>query len=67
VVGRISRLSGLKEQEAELGSPEQETVINIGDVSAEGFTGVIITFAVPAAPALSTTGKEAGVTGVSDN
>jgi hypothetical protein len=48
-----------------LGSPEHESVTNIGDVSAEGFTGTIDTLMVPELPAVSTNGNADGATGES--
>jgi hypothetical protein len=48
-----------------LGSPEQDRVTNIGDASAEGFTGVTVTFTVPALPAVSTRGSVEGDTAAS--
>ncbi len=63
VVGRISTLSGLNVHDAWLGRPEHESVTNIGDVSAEGFTGTIVTLIVPALPAVSTRGSADGATG----
>ena len=67
VVGNISTLPGLKVHDAWLGNPEHESVTNIGDVSAEGFTGEIVTFTVPAAPAVSTRGSADGATAASVN
>src|ERR1017187_345190 len=67
VFAEISTLPGLKVHDAWLGSPEQERVTNIGDVSAVGFTGLIVTFTVPAAPAVSTRGSADGATAASVN
>ena len=64
VVGRISTLAGLNAQEAWFGSPEQESVTNMGAESAVGFTGSTVRFSVPALPAVSTKGSAEGATGV---
>ena len=67
VAGRISTLFGLNAHEAWLGSPEQESVTNIGAESALGFTGRIVTLIVPALPAVKTSGSAEGATGASDS
>jgi hypothetical protein len=67
VFARISTLAGLKAHDAWLGNPEHERVTNIGDVSEAGFTGFIVTFTVPAAPAVSTRGSADGATAASVN
>jgi hypothetical protein len=48
VVGKISTDSGVKVQLDCCGSPEQESVTNMGAVSEELLTGVMVTFSVPA-------------------
>jgi hypothetical protein len=63
VVARISRLSGVKVHDDSLGRPEQETVTNMGAVSEELFSGVIVTSAVPVWPGVSVIGKVVGETG----
>jgi hypothetical protein len=65
-VGKISTLAGLKMHDDWLGSPEQESVTNIGDESAVGFTGTIETLIVPASPAVKTRGSAEGATGARD-
>src|SRR6185312_7112025 len=52
VVDTICTVVGVNEQAASLGSPEQESVINIGEVTTELFTGVTVIVAVPAVPAI---------------
>ncbi len=47
-----------------MGSPEQERVTNMGAVSEELLTGVMVTSAVPAVPCVNVMGKLAGETGV---
>jgi hypothetical protein len=66
-VGRTSILLGLNMHEAWLGSPEQESVTNIGAERAVGFTGTIVTLIVPASPAVKTSGSAEGATGISDS
>ena len=65
VVGRISMVSGVKAHEARLGSPEQESVTNIGAVRAELSSGVMVTAIVPEAPAVTVSGSVEGATGAS--
>jgi hypothetical protein len=64
VEGRISTVSGVKLQDARFGSPEQESVTNMGAVRDALFDGVMVTSAVPEAPCLSTIGNDVGVIGV---
>jgi hypothetical protein len=66
VVGRISSVSGGKVQEDKLGSPEQDSVTNIGAVSAELSSGVIVTAIVPALPPVRVSGSVEGATGASE-
>jgi hypothetical protein len=64
VVERISTFSGVKEQVAPSGRPEQESVTNIGAVSvaANPGKGITETVAVPDWPAVRVfTGEVAGV------
>src|SRR5580698_251616 len=49
-LGRISTFSGLNVQEDWSGRPEQERVMNMGELSAELFTGVMEVMIVPDAP-----------------
>jgi len=49
-LGRISILAGVKVQEDWSGSAEQESVMNIGAVSDEAFSGVMETTTFPALP-----------------
>jgi hypothetical protein len=55
VVGSNSRFSGVAMQLAPSGSPEQESVTNIGAVSVEVYSndGVIVTVSDPAWPGVS--------------
>jgi hypothetical protein len=62
VVGKISMLSGVKAQEAKLGSPEQESVTNIGAVKAALSSGVMVTEIVPEVPAEILSGRVEGET-----
>jgi hypothetical protein len=64
VVGNISTLSGVKVHDAWFGSPEQESVTNMGAVSAALFSGVTVTSSVPAWPGVSIIGNVAGAIGV---
>ena len=66
VVGRISTVSGVKVQLARVGSPEQESVTNMGDVSAALSSGMTVTAIVPALPAVSVSGSVDGATGASE-
>ena len=59
VVGWISNVTGVNEHCAWFGSPEQEMVMNMGVVSVELFTGVMVTVAEPAVPAESVLGCSA--------
>src|ERR1700678_456647 len=52
VLGRISMFSGLKTQEDWSGRPEQESVTNIGAVSAEAFSGAMEAVMVPELPGM---------------
>jgi len=65
VVGRISSDSGVKVQEARLGSPEQESVTNMGAVRAALSSGTTVTATVPELPFVTVSGSEEGETAAS--
>ncbi len=65
VVGRISNVAGEKAQEDSVGRPAQESVTNMGAVSAELLTGIRVTTTDPDWPGVSVNGnvpEPAGVT-----
>jgi hypothetical protein len=62
VVGKISMSSGVNVHDACWGSPEHDSVTNMGAVSAALSIGVTVTLIVPACPGVSVRGSVAGAT-----
>jgi hypothetical protein len=66
VVGNISTDPGVNVQEDRLGSPEQESVTNIGEVRAVLSWGTMVTAMVPELPLVSVSGNVEGATAASE-